>query len=78
MSVNLSLAGGAAVQFFNNDGTPLAGGLIYTYAAGSSTPAATYTTNTGLIAHTNPIVLDSSGRVPSGEIWLTEIGRAHV
>jgi hypothetical protein len=70
MSVNLSPLGGAAAQFFNNDGVPLAGGLIYTYLAGTNTPAATYTTSAGSIPHSNPIVLDSAGRVPGGEIWL--------
>jgi hypothetical protein len=73
MAVFLSPIGGAGWQFFNNDGTVLSGGKIYTYAAGTSTPAATYTTATGNIAHANPIVLDSSGRVPGGEIWLTGI-----
>ena len=72
MAVNLSPVGGVAAQFFNNDGVPLAGGLIYTYAAGTSTLAATYTSANGGIAHSNPIVLDSAGRVPSGEIWLTD------
>jgi hypothetical protein len=72
MAVNLSPVGGVAAQFFNNDGVPLAGGLIYTYAAGSSTPVAAYTEASGSVAHTNPIVLDSAGRVPSGEIWLTD------
>lgn len=71
MAVNLSPLGGVAAQFFNNDGVPLAGGLIYTYNAGTTTPLATYTTSSGNIAHSNPIVLDSSGRVPGGEIWLT-------
>jgi hypothetical protein len=71
MSVFLSPIGGAGWQFFNNDGTVLAGGKIYTYAAGTSTSKATYTTSTGNIAHANPIILDSSGRVPGGEIWLS-------
>lgn len=71
MAVNLSAFGGVGWQFFDNNGVPLSGGLIYTYAAGTSTPQATYTTSSGNIAHTNPIVLDSAGRVPSGEIWLT-------
>mgnify|MGYP003351702641 CR=1 FL=1 len=70
MTVFLSPIGGAGAQFFNNDGIPLSGGKIYTYAAGTTTPKATYTTSAGNIAHTNPIILDSSGRVPSGEIWL--------
>ena len=72
MAVNLSPVGGAAAQFFDNDGNVLSGGKIYTYSAGTSTPAATYTTSTGSIAHSNPIILDSAGRVPSGEIWLTD------
>lgn len=71
MAVFLSPIGGAGWQFFNNDGTVLAGGKLYTYAAGTSTPKTTYTTSAGSIAHANPIVLDSSGRVPGGEIWLT-------
>ena len=70
MSVFLSPIGGAGWQFFNNDGTVLAGGKLYTYAAGTSTPKATYTTIAGNIAHTNPIILDSAGRVPGGQIWL--------
>ena len=71
MAVNLSPIGGAGWQFFNNDGVPLAGGLIYTYLAGTSTPQASYTSALGNIAHSNPIVLDAAGRVPGGEIWLT-------
>jgi len=68
-SVNLSYFAGAGAQFFDNNGVPLAGGLLYTYAAGTTTPQATYTSNLGSIANSNPIVLDASGRV-SNEIWL--------
>jgi len=72
MAVNLSPLGGAGWQFFDNNGIPLAGGKIYTYAAGATTPQTTYTTNTGLTPHSNPIILNSAGRVPSSsEIWLT-------
>jgi microcystin-dependent protein len=60
---------GNGQQFFDNNGIPLAGGLIYTYIAGSSTLLATYTTNAGTIANSNPIVLDSAGRTPN-EIWM--------
>jgi hypothetical protein len=70
MTVTLSPLAGAAWQFFDNNGVPLAGGLIYTYAAGTTTPLTTYTSTTGLVANTNPIVLDSAGRTPS-EVWLT-------
>lgn len=73
MAVNLSPVGGVAAQFFTNSGAVLTGGKIYTYAAGTSTPQATYTTSAGNVAWTNPIVLDAAGRVPSGgEIWLTD------
>ena len=73
MAVNLSLFAGAGTQFFNNSGVILSGGLVYTYAAGTTTPQTTYTTSAGNVAHANPIVLDSAGRVPSGgEIWLTD------
>lgn len=68
--VFLSSFGGAGAQFFDNNGQPLAGGKIYTYEAGTTTPLPTYTTSTGITAHANPIILDSAGRVPGGEIWL--------
>jgi hypothetical protein len=72
MAVNLSPVGGVAAQFFTSTGAVLTGGKLYTYLAGTTTPAATYTTSNGATARTNPIVLDSAGRVPgSGEIWLT-------
>lgn len=71
MTVDISVLGGAAAQFFDGSGNPLTGGKIYTYAAGTTTPQTTYTTNLGTIAHDNPIILDSAGRVPNGgEIWL--------
>ena len=70
MAVNLSPVAGAAQQFFTNSGIPLAGGLLYTYAAGTTTPTATYTDNTGSVANANPIVLDAYGRLPA-ELWLT-------
>ena len=72
MSVNLSPLGGAGAQFFTNDGVPLSGGLLYTYLAGTSTPATTYTSSNGITALANPIILDAAGRVPTGEIWLTD------
>jgi len=70
MAVNLSPIGGAGWQFFDNNGVPLAGGLLYTYLAGTTTPTVTYTSASGGVANSNPIVLDASGRPPN-EIWLT-------
>jgi hypothetical protein len=73
MAVFLSPVGGVAAQFFTNTGAVLTGGKIYTYAAGTTTPAVTYTSSGGGVAQPNPIVLDAAGRVPSGgEIWLTD------
>ena len=73
MAVFLSPVGGVAAQFFTNTGAVLTGGKIYTYAAGTTTPATTYTTSGGSVAWTNPIVLDAAGRVSgSGEIWLAD------
>jgi hypothetical protein len=70
-AVSLSAFGGVGAQFFDNNGVPLSGGKIYTYEAGTTTPLASYTSSTGSTAHTNPIVLNSAGRVPSGgEIWI--------
>ena len=69
-TVNLSSLAGSGTQFFDDSGVPLTGGLIYTYAAGGTTPLVTYTSSTGLVAHPNPIVLDSAGRI--NEIWIAE------
>ena len=70
MSVNFSLLAGAGWQFFTDAGVVLSGGKLYTYAAGTTTPQTTYTSVSGSIANSNPIILDSSGRVPE-QIWLT-------
>lgn len=73
MTVNISAACGIAFQFLDGNGDPLSGGKVYTYAAGTTTPQATFTTSVGDTFHTNPIILDSAGRVPSGgEIWLAD------
>lgn len=73
MAVNLSPVAGAAAQFLDNSGNVLTGGKLYTYAAGTTTPQATYTSGAGVTFHSNPIILDAAGRVPNGgEIWLTD------
>jgi hypothetical protein len=71
MAVFLSPVGGAAAQFFTNSGVILSGGKLYSYAAGTTTPQATFTSSSGNTNYTNPIILDSAGRVPGGEIWLS-------
>ncbi len=72
MSVTPSPIGGFAAQFFDNNGVILSGGKIFTYAAGTTTPVQAYTSASGTTPHSNPIILDSAGRVPGGEIWLTD------
>ena len=69
MSINLSAFAGAGAQFSDANGAPLTGGLIYTYLAGTSTPATTYTSRDGTTNNTNPSVLDAAGRTPA-EVWL--------
>lgn len=69
MAVNLSPIGNAQ-QFFDNNGIPLNGGLLYTYQAGSTTALTTYTDINGSIPNSNPIVMDASGRL-ANEVWLT-------
>jgi hypothetical protein len=71
MSITLSPLAGAGWQFFDDNGVPLAGGKIYTYLSGTSTPATTYTSSSGATPNTNPIILDAAGRVAE-EVWLTD------
>lgn len=54
--------------FADANGAPLAGGLIYTYTAGTTTPQATYTDANLNIPLSNPVVLDAAGRAI---IWLS-------
>jgi hypothetical protein len=69
MAVNLSPIGNG-ITFLDNVGLPLAGGQLFTYQAGSSTPLVTYADSSGLIPNSNPIVLGTSGRL-ANELWLT-------
>jgi len=65
---NLSAFAGAGAQFFDDNGSPLVGGKLYSYEAGTTTLLATYTTSAGTVANTNPIILNAGGRTPN-EIW---------
>lgn len=63
-NTNLSFPSAFYQQFFK-DGKPLAGGKLYSYIAGSSTPVVTYKTISGgtesANMNTNPIILDMNG-----------------
>lgn len=61
------LSGVPKLQFFDTDGNPLVGGRLYTYAAGTTTPLATYTSASGATPNTNPIILDARGEA---NVWL--------
>jgi hypothetical protein len=64
-----SLSPSPKLQFFGTDGLPLVGGKLYTYAAGTTTPIATYTDHTQANLNTNPVILDSAGQAG---VWLTD------
>src|SRR5271166_441877 len=50
------------IQFFDNSGVPLAGGLLYTYVPFTTTPQTTWVDQDETTPNTNPIILDSAGR----------------
>lgn len=62
-----SLSPPPKLQFFADNGTPLAGGKLYSYAAGTTAPLATYSSSSLTTPNTNPIILDSRGEAG---VWL--------
>ena len=58
-SISLSLS-----QQFDELGEPLNGGLLYFWAAGTTTPQSAYQDAALTLPYPNPIVLDSAGRIP--------------
>ena len=58
----------AVLQFLDNNGQPLTGGFVYTYAADGATPKLTYQDVAGQIPNANPVALDANGRA---SIWGT-------
>lgn len=53
-------------RFFDSNGLPLAGGQLYSYQAGTTTPQVTYSNSTGT-TNSNPVVLDANGYA---DVWL--------
>ena len=47
--------------FLANNGQPMVGGQLFSYLAGTSTPAPTYIDSTGITQNSNPIILNSRG-----------------
>lgn len=58
------------LQFFTANGTPCSGCKLYSYAAGTATPQATYLDSSGTTQNSNPITLDSVG---SASVWLASL-----
>lgn len=62
------------LQFFDQNGVPLAFGCVFTYQTLSTTPLATFTDATGTVQNANPVVLDASGFPSNGSaivgIWM--------
>jgi len=56
-------------QQLDANGDTLSGGKIYTYLAGTTTPATTYTDNTGATPQANPIILNTLG-LPANPVWV--------
>ena len=63
----MNLSPAPKLQFFTEGGIPLAGGKLYSYAAGTTTPLPTYTTEGGAQNNPNPVILDSRGEA---SVWL--------
>lgn len=54
-------------RYFDANGNPLAGGKLYTYQSGTTTPQATYTDSGGGTPNANPVVLDANGEAA---VWV--------
>lgn len=48
--------------FWDSNGNPLSSGKVFTYLAGTSTSATTYSDYEGSILNANPIILDARGQ----------------
>lgn len=55
-------------KFFDSNGRPMVGGLLFTYGAGTTTKIATYKDQAGT-PNTNPVVLDYRGEA---NVWLDQ------
>lgn len=51
-------------QYLSDNVTALAGGKLYFYVTGTSTPLDTYTNSSLTTPNANPVILDSAGRIP--------------
>jgi len=59
-------------QFMDSTPTMYAGAKLFFYATGTSTKLNTYTTKALSVANSNPVVLDSAGRLPN-DVFLQDL-----
>lgn len=81
MTSPVNLAYAPIWRFADNNNFPLVGGLLYTYFAGTTSPATTWVDSLGVTPNTNPIVLNARGETAtttgtSVGVWLL-IGTAY-
>jgi hypothetical protein len=80
MATTLLFVSGKVLSF-KNDGTPNAGGKLYFFSPGTSTPKTTYTTKALSVANAHPVILDAAGRASvyfSGDADVTVTDSADV
>lgn len=65
--MSVQLAPSMMFQAFGPNGQFLVGGQLFTYAAGTSTPQATYVDSTQTTQNTNPVILNAMGQA---SVWL--------
>ncbi|KKL94906.1 hypothetical protein LCGC14_1860030 [marine sediment metagenome] len=63
------------MQFLGVSGSPLSGGNVHTYSAGTTMPLASYTDPSCSVVNPNPVILDSDGKAP---IWFDSPGKVIV
>jgi len=74
IGLGLAWLGVAGTPAPSGPGLPLVGGKVTFYLAGTAlgTLQGTFTTNAGTVPNANPIVLDSTGKIPSAvDVWLS-------
>jgi len=69
MTATVQLAPLPKQRFTDSNGNPLAGGKVFTYAAGTTTKQNSYTDSSGSTPNQNPVLLDARGE---GSIWLDQ------
>lgn len=52
------------LQIYDPNGQALAGGKVWTYEAGTTTPLVTYSDSEQTVPNTNPVILDAEGKAP--------------